>query len=360
MSGPVQGVSVMYHVARLMGSARTLLRCGAPLALLAILPASPAGAIVTETVSISNTYGSLFNGKVAPTPIPGGSVEQIYRGRAIPGAQSELGINYTATADAGGFFFLHDNYCVGTCSTFSQTVITFTLTNIGESTELLRFDSEITPGHLARIFNEPSMSASFAFDVLQVSGEESALLYSASGSVGSESITLDTGGLDYNGLTRTSGDFFEVVDWGTTNLSVGLNRLLPGQTTQVVYRATYMSSVNAICPDIFACPGVQVVFGDPRNNGGVTQIGQFGALAEPMTSAVIGAVYDPSFVRAEFVQFDAPLPPQPERFIPAPYGDLFDPRVIGVPEPASWALMILGFGAAGGAVRRRRARLQVA
>lgn len=30
---------------------------------------------------------------------------------------------------------------------------------------------------------------------------------------------------------------------------------------------------------------------------------------------------------------------------------------MGVPEPTSWALMILGFGLAGGALRRRRTAL---
>jgi hypothetical protein len=37
-----------------------------------------------------------------------------------------------------------------------------------------------------------------------------------------------------------------------------------------------------------------------------------------------------------------------------------DAFVTAVPEPSAWALMILGFGAAGGALRRRRAALAVA
>ena len=33
----------------------------------------------------------------------------------------------------------------------------------------------------------------------------------------------------------------------------------------------------------------------------------------------------------------------------------FSPTTAGVPEPAAWALMLLGFGTAGTALRRRRA-----
>ena len=32
----------------------------------------------------------------------------------------------------------------------------------------------------------------------------------------------------------------------------------------------------------------------------------------------------------------------------------FSPIVMGVPEPASWALMIIGFGSAGALLRKRR------
>ncbi|MGL4541154.1 MAG: PEPxxWA-CTERM sorting domain-containing protein, partial [Polymorphobacter sp.] len=37
-----------------------------------------------------------------------------------------------------------------------------------------------------------------------------------------------------------------------------------------------------------------------------------------------------------------------------PLGDLQEPTNVGtVPEPASWALMLAGFGVVGGALRRR-------
>jgi hypothetical protein len=41
--------------------------------------------------------------------------------------------------------------------------------------------------------------------------------------------------------------------------------------------------------------------------------------------------------------------------------DLFKPNTVsGVPEPASWALMLGGFGLVGGAMRRRRVAMRLA
>ncbi|PZQ59507.1 MAG: hypothetical protein DI570_15830 [Phenylobacterium zucineum] len=49
------------------------------------------------------------------------------------------------------------------------------------------------------------------------------------------------------------------------------------------------------------------------------------------------------------VVFGAPTP-QPYRGV---VEFTFDPRSAAVPEPATWALMIAGFGMAGGMLRRR-------
>jgi hypothetical protein len=46
--------------------------------------------------------------------------------------------------------------------------------------------------------------------------------------------------------------------------------------------------------------------------------------------------------------------------VTAPSPPAFDLRSPGVPEPASWALMILGFGAVGAVLRQRRGRLVAA
>ncbi len=41
---------------------------------------------------------------------------------------------------------------------------------------------------------------------------------------------------------------------------------------------------------------------------------------------------------------------------PGPFVTTFPPPLLGVPEPASWAMMLLGFGAVGWAIRQRRLR----
>ncbi|MFD1611306.1 PEPxxWA-CTERM sorting domain-containing protein [Sphingomonas tabacisoli] len=321
--------------------------------------AAPSAAAIVTEVSIQNTYSFANANKSVPVTT-GGSTETFYEGATDPG-QAELGVNYTATADKGGFFFLHDNYCVGACQTSSSTVITFTVTNTGDGPVDLRFDSQITPGHIAEILADGSQRGSFNFRVTRnVVGAEPSTLYSANGGVNSDGIFLNTGGLTFNNLIQQSDPDgrWKVFDWSTTNLSVPIGQLAGGQTVEVSYIATYNTTSDATCTDIFACPGLQVVFGDPRNDGGVTNLAGRGdvALDDNAIYPVIGRNYDPHFVAAQVVTSDTPLPNDPPGLPKTNYGPLFDPRVLGVPEPATWAMMIGGFGMIGSMARRRKVR----
>ena len=342
--------------------AHRLFVSSASLTLVAAFAATPAKAIVIENVTIDNSYGYVIGDQPAVGPQPGGSTQSSFVGLRSPGAQAELGLNYNATADKDGFFFLHDHYCVGVCSTVSSTQITFDLFNDGDGREATRFDSQITPGHLARIFGEGRKFGSFDFTVTQVIGDQTIELYHASGNVGPESISLDTGGLAYNGLTHTvdpSGKF-EVYDWGTTNLNLPLNVISGFQRSQLIYTATYQTTVLATCPDVTDCAGVEVAFGDPRNNGGVINISDSADLkdvdlnAVELTRPVIGGLYDPVLVKYAFVPQGSDLPPPPDAAPHSTYNRLFQSNVLAVPEPASWAMMLGGFGIIGTAIRRRR------
>jgi hypothetical protein len=320
--------------------------------------ALPAAAAVFEDVTVTNTYGSGFGPNVTITPAKGGTSEQIYSG-SDAGGRSELGIDYTGSAEKGGFYFLHDNYCVGACATFSKTVITFDLTNDGPTDVDLRFDSLITPGHLARIVGDPSSVGGFVFTVEQITGRDTSTLYSASGNVNDEGLSLDTGGITFNDLHSvyyTDNDetiLAEVLDWGATNLNLPLATLAAGGTTRIVYTASYGVTLGTPCADVLDCSGLQVVFGDPRNSGVVTQRSALRAAAV-VADPVIGGDYDPYFVPYSFVPIDTPLPGAPPATGPIQYGPLYRPRVGAVPEPATWMLMIGGFALAGGALRRRR------
>lgn len=361
----------MFTVARLNRSVRLVATMFAPLALAGILiPTAASAQDITESVDILNRYGTEFSGTAAA----GGQNESnvtIYSGSYAPNAESELGINYTATVDGatGGFFFLHDNYCVGTCSTVSDTTITFTVTNNSRTGQAIWFHSQITPGHLAKIYE--GGDAGFDFTV---SRDESRLpLYRAFGGVNSDgNIFLNTGNLVYNGLSNATGfgdvvfgDNYQLLDWQTTNLSIFAGDLAGGATMQIQYKATYFSSNQAGCADVLVCSGAQVVFGDPRNNGGisVSSFAAFAALDEPAPAnplAVIGADYGVFEVPYAFtLDGDSPFA-TPGTEADLIYGPLYRSRGNAIPEPESWALMILGFGAAGTAMRRQRSRLRVA
>lgn len=330
-------------------------RLSAPV-LAALLTASPAIASIDVTSQITNTYGFVFGSGASINQITGGDSVSLYQGNTTPATQSELGLNYTAYATSGGFYFLHDEYCVGICATASSTTITFTLTNNGNTAEMLRFDSQITPGHLARIGNAGTTQGAFQFTVKQVeSGFDDSPLYQASGAVGPETIFVNSG-LIFNGLKRTTGAGFEVYDWGKTNLSVPLRVLNPGETTQLVYQASYTTQLNTACTNIFQCGGVEVAFGDPRNDGGVTNAAD---LADALLNSldprpVIGGSYAPSLITASFVPLDSDIPPPQDPFTAPTYNKLFQSHVLGVPEPATWAMMLAGFGLVGSTTRRRR------
>lgn len=330
----------------------------APLAVAAAFAAAPAHAQLQETVQIANQFGTTFN-TVDPTLKTGGSVETQYLGNYPTGSASELGLNYTATADANGFFFLHDNYCVGTCRTASTTAIAFSVTNTGTGTVNTRFDSQITPGHLARIYNGGG-SAGFNFQVLKYS-DGFDTLYQATGTVNGDGIQLDTGNIEFNNQQRQSGSDFDLLDWDTTNLSLNIGNIAAGQTVSIFYLVSYWSQTNDTCADVYVCGGNQVVFGDPRNNGGTNLTNLRGDLNAEAGRAVIGANYGSVFVPYAFVDSNDPFSfPNPGAGAPLTYDPLYKSRLNNVPEPATWAMMIGGFAMMGGAVRRRRVSVRFA
>jgi hypothetical protein len=319
----------------------------------AIVPIIPASAAVIETVSIENYYGfSPGEGTGAGSQMGSGR-EQFFVPSSTNGP-SELGIDYTAFANKDGFFFLHQNYCIGTCSTFSNTTITFALTNTGSEAVALRFDSLITPGHLSLVGSGVDTAGSFNFYVSQSADDATTRLYEASGNVSRAGLQLDTGSITFNDLATNvvPGSDAQVVDWGATTLSLPLLQIGANSTSFVTYSATYSVRNNNTCVALTNCSSAEIVFGDPRNNGGIT-----GRALADVTQPQVGGSYSPYLVPFSFVPVDAPPPGDPPAKTPVTYLPFNQSNAGVVPEPATWAMMIFGFAGVGLAMRRRVAIL---
>ena len=347
------------------------------ISILGVLGAVPASAAILESYAISNSYGYTFNNDVSGSVIggtlqPGGSVEQHFLSNSTPDGVSELGVNYTAVAGDGGFYFLHQDYCAGTCSVASKTVIDVTLTNTDSAAANLRFDSVITPGHMA--LNGPSdgMLGSYNFTVQQIDGSGTSTLFASQGNIIPDGPFVEPGNLDgmgggdFNGRTYTNPAMsnWATINWGVTNLSVPMLTIDAGASVTLRYIANYDVRNNGLCDDLGNCSSLEIVFGDPRNDGSIiAERAAFMSLAstpETLSKALIGGAYDPYFVPFTFVPIDGP-PQDPQDLPPEITYDSFfksnattntDPSP--TPEPATWATMLCGFALTGTVMRRRR------
>jgi len=305
------------------------------------------------------------------TPDAGGLAEQHYVASTDPAKVSELGINYDTYTAPGGFYFLHQDYCVGSCSVYSSTVVTITLTNTDSAPVDLRFDTMITPGHLASISPTPFASGNYAFKVIQNPGgpgSDAVTLYDSSGTIDPDTLhvypdNLDPGsGMEFNSLTQNFDGALKTIDWGATNLSVPLLTIAGNTTSTLSYVASYQISNDGVCTDLTDCSSLEVAFGDPRNDGGVLEraaLRSFGA--QPLNKAVVGGGYDPFFVPISFVPLGSPDPDAPPDAPVINYTTNFKSNAVddgqdtsAAPEPATWVTMLCGFGVAGMALRRRR------
>ncbi|HKP79418.1 MAG TPA: PEPxxWA-CTERM sorting domain-containing protein, partial [Phenylobacterium sp.] len=145
-------------------------------------------------------------------------------------------------------------------------------------------------------------------------------------------------GLNLNGFTTAYDNPFALAyAWGETDVEVAVNRILGvGQSTKLYYRTTAYAATNTTClDDAVTCLVAYSGFGDPiGRGGGVSSLRAFGPSALT-TNTITGIVFDPQLI-------------DPFRV------DATDVKG-AVPEPATWAMMLTGFGLLGAALRRRRA-----
>ncbi|WP_225871632.1 PEPxxWA-CTERM sorting domain-containing protein [Qipengyuania atrilutea] len=341
--------------------------------------AAPLSAQVTEDASIENSYTYTVGGISGSGTNAGGNVA-VDRSVTTASGISEMGLSLTGTLDEGSFFFLHNGYCVGSCTMALSTNITFALTNTGSTPVDLRFDSQITPGHLANSFlgEDTNSTANFAFSVSQDPGLRQGVIYTASGTAVTvpPSVTTSDGEGFANFIFDSNTDpNWNVLDWSATDLMLPLATIAPGATTNLFYRSTLTITTDQFdCANPTLCESLQVAFGDPRNAGGV--VSRDTRLADPMTlsalasafnaltlsdvlageqNPAVGAIFDPFRVTYRFVEITAPPSFPPSGALgPVEYNVNYRSPIGAVPEPATWLMMLLGFFLLGAQMRSYR------
>ena len=271
---------------------------------------------------------------------------------------------------------MHNLTVQGSGTAVLVTDLRIAVSNSGTSAANLRFDSLITPGYIsvqdAGVGTE-ALSL-FNFEVRQYRGDPDApgvagvdfnIHYFALGELGSgrnqvfvQNEYLNgpfTGLTQYNSLGRTA------YEWGATPLSLPLLPIQPGETHTIQYRTATIALVRGgVCETALGCEGVQVAFGDPRNDGSVGSLRA--SFSQPSNNQpLIGRLFDaPTYSLANIVEQSAPLPLSlPPPALPPNYDWLppVDVARAAVPEPSTWLMVITGFGLAGLAMRRQRRQL---
>ena len=145
--------------------------------------------------------------------------------------------------------------------------------------------------------------------------------------------------------------------WNATNLPVNLNPITGDST--ISYIATVTSETNAPCLADGACLLAYSGFGDPIGGGGEISsniLASDGPLTLGSSQGLNSTCPVPTSLGDDGNTYINCVTFSPTTFnLPSFDGNgnlVFTQG--GVPEPASWALMILGFGAMGAALRRRK------
>jgi len=310
--------------------ARSSAKCA--IAALALFLGPNANAAVVETLTASSNYTYDFAPGLPGLNSGSGDSGVFHVVGADPSQATEIKINYgTLTGSNASFFFLHNIQCQGYCSVGVTTEIVDTITNTGPDAVDLRLDSNITAGHFGLVQNAKTDSSGlFQFNITQTTSGADHQLYQALGQISSSGATINTSdGSIFHNLTSYHDPAQTGLDWDETDLSVLLDTLAPGQTTTVTYRSiTYLNAYGQ-CTNVTFCDGVQVAFGDPRNNGGIFNLTAFGQSLNQPVGFVLNRGFDMAKVKMQLVNLS------------------------DVPEPSSWAMMLVGFGVAGVMMRRR-------
>jgi hypothetical protein len=299
---------------------------------------------VTDNSDTNGTITFLSANDVSGQPIGAGSTSSV-----TLNVTNGYGLNLHSTITPAGMGFYVANVGDGSC------ILTGSCAQVAANSSYSFADFAAIPGFSAH--------TEFDFSIVAQQFDFTTSLYHMSGN-------LDLGIGATGGLSVSDfyGDNFSTLshfgletpvaggdvpyhslgyNWLETEIS-GLGPINIESTYQVIYSASVLSSVNAPClsgrdgvdQDVTACLIAYSGFGDPIGRGVATL-----SIASAGDIQVLNHGEDDLITGLNFTPFTIDVPRIAGNTL-----------VIGgtVPEPATWAMMILGFASIGGVLRRRR------
>lgn len=136
--------------------------------------------------------------------------------------------------------------------------------------------------------------------------------------------------------TEFDNDFALAYNWGQTDIDVILNKIMQGgESTNLYYRTTAYADTTVGCVgESLTCIVAYSGFGDPIGRGGGVSL----AAARGFSTQSLDSI--------DYLKFDPQLID--------PFRPTISAITDAVPEPSTWAMLVMGFGLLGAALRRRR------
>ena len=332
-------------------------------------PTAPSDFGLTFGTASTTTVSTLDN--AANTTTYGGNI--VSKHAASARARIDA-MTYTVTS-SDGFFFRQTVDVQGNGSASSTTTLDLAFTNTQATTQNIRFDSFVIPGHFGfRRVGGDTLHGAIDFKVSLAGSTLFSGEYTATEDPASATYNITngvTGGATFNGASSYNTNVYypdgpvyaNARDWWTHQFYLDLGSFAPGEVKHVIYASTVSASVintSGSCIDLAdltnpinynsTCSGVSVDFGDPRRGTGIVGavVTQQGAPGSP----ILGYQTNPYFTALRAYQTNRPEAPQENPPFTPNYGPNANgqgggggsppPPPVNTPEPDAVALLSLG------------------